>query len=693
MKTLGNCYRPCRYAKLLYLLYFFTPFFLAAQNQVQTLLSQLDTAKGITKADILNKLSRQYWYSSPSKSIEYGEKALLLSQQLGYKKGIANAFNNMGVVHKNQGNYPQSLEYHFQALKMREEMGDEAGIAASCSNLGSVYQHQGNYTESLKYYEKCLAIDEKFGEADYIASTLGSIGNVYLLKGDFSKAIEYHQKSLKIGNQSGNRTRVATALSNLGNSYQKQKNYPKAIEHLEKAVALYDSLGDMDGISTAANYLAECQLAIGNLAEAEKNAQYALQIAKRLQLKPRISDIYETLFQIQEAKKDFAKALEYHKLFKVYQDSVINEESNIRASSIAFNYELEKKEAQINLLNAEQELQKVMRNAFGVGAVLLFLLAFVLYRSNMNKTRTNRLLNEQKQAIEAKNVELQQQREEILAQRDNLDMQRKLLEAALAKNEEQRIKITDSIRYAKDIQRAVLPSRTRIRKTFPEAVFFYRPKDIVSGDFYWFTEVGDKAILAVVDCTGHGVPGAFMSMIGTILLDRIINVNNVTEADKILSELHSLVRIALRQDQKKNDDGMDMSLIVYHQRNKTIEFSGAKNPIVLIQDKQLTEIKGDKHSIGGKNSEQELQFVKQVVAVEKPTTLFLFSDGFQDQVGGLERKKFGKIRFYDFLLEIHSLPMDEQRARFEHTFDKWLKPEEGKIYEQRDDVTVVGVRI
>ncbi|GAB4335919.1 MAG: hypothetical protein OHK0038_13900 [Flammeovirgaceae bacterium] len=667
--------------------------YVVGQNQIQTLLNQLDTAQNIARVDILNKLSRAYWYSSPSKSIDYGEQALMLSQKLGYKKGIANAYNNMGVVHKNQGNYPQSLEFHFKALKIREEMGDEAGVAASSSNLGSVYQHQGNYTESLKYYEKCLEIDERSGEADYIASTLGSIGNVYLLKGDFTKAIEYHNKSLKTGLLSNNRTRVATALSNLGNAYQKQKEYEKAIEYLSQSLSLYDSLGDMDGISTAANYLAQCQLALNKLDDAEKNADLALQLGQKLQQKPRISQVYQTLYKIQEAKKDYQKALEYHKLFKMYQDSVINEESNIRASSIAFNFELEKKQSQIDLLNTERELQKVIRNAIGVGAVMLCLLVFVLYRNNLNKARSNKLLSEQKRAIEVKNIELQQQREEILAQRDNLEIQRKLLESALAKNEEQRIKITDSIRYAKDIQRAVLPSRTRIRKTFPEAMFYYRPKDIVSGDFYWFTEVHQKAIMAVVDCTGHGVPGAFMSMIGNILLDRIVNVNGVTESDKILSELHSLIRIALRQEEKKNDDGMDMSLIVFHQNSKALEFCGAKNPILLIQDHKRIELKGDKHAIGGQNSEPELQFLKQVISIDKPTTVFLFSDGYQDQIGGVDKKKFGKIKFYDFLLEIHTLTAEEQKNKLDATFNQWLQPEEGKSYEQRDDVTVVGIKI
>ncbi|HWZ22612.1 MAG TPA: SpoIIE family protein phosphatase, partial [Cytophagaceae bacterium] len=197
-----------------------------------------------------------------------------------------------------------------------------------------------------------------------------------------------------------------------------------------------------------------------------------------------------------------------------------------------------------------------------------------------------------------------------------------------------------------------------------------------------------KIIVAAVDSTGHGVPGALMSMIGYNLLNMIAS-KNIFEADKILGELHKNVRFALQQYKNDNKDGMDMSLCVIDKDAKTMEFSGAKNPIVYIQDGELFHIKGDSHPIGGSQGDAKRTYTKHVISIEKPTFFYLFSDGYPDQFGGTESKKFMIKNFKELLLKIHTLPFEEQKIILDTTIEKW----KGNHEKQIDDILVMGMMV
>lgn len=288
-----------------------------------------------------------------------------------------------------------------------------------------------------------------------------------------------------------------------------------------------------------------------------------------------------------------------------------------------------------------------------------------------------------------------------------------LLEASKEVIEEKNKNITDSITYAKRIQEAILPPKEEIASCFPEHFIFYTPRDIVSGDFYWFAHTesvpiyqesgnfqisekvlegfdNEKVVLAAVDATGHGVPGAFMSMIGNDLLGQIVQDNHTHHADEILNELHHRIRKVLNQENTQIQDGMDVALVVIDLEEKTLEFAGAKNPLVYIQNNEVNLIKGDKFSIGGEHLGMDRKFTKHTIDVSQKTTFYLYSDGFQDQFGGKNDRKFMSRRFRELLFEIHQLPMQEQRQILETTFQNWMK--EGNV-EQVDDVLIIGAQI
>lgn len=290
---------------------------------------------------------------------------------------------------------------------------------------------------------------------------------------------------------------------------------------------------------------------------------------------------------------------------------------------------------------------------------------------------------EHRDEILEKNEELSLYAEETAAQAENLRIAN---EEIIRKNED----ITSSISYAERIQSAILPELDLIKKELPQSFVFFKPRDIVSGDFYWFTASDTHIVLAAVDCTGHGVPGAFMSLIGNNLLNHIVAVQKVWEPAAILGQLHLQVRKSLKQARTNNRDGMDMSVVVIDKDTQTLHFAGAKNSLVYFQQGDLFKIKGDKMPIGGEQREQERQFTSHQISLATSTTFYLFSDGFQDQFGGRNGKKFMVPRFRDLLQEIHQAPIDNQANLLDTALHEWTHGS-GQIYKQLDDILVIGV--
>ncbi|HAI75124.1 MAG TPA: hypothetical protein DCM08_02670 [Microscillaceae bacterium] len=267
------------------------------------------------------------------------------------------------------------------------------------------------------------------------------------------------------------------------------------------------------------------------------------------------------------------------------------------------------------------------------------------------------------------------------------------LKQAYERIESQNNNILDSLLYAKRIQEALLPSLQELTNYTEQAFIFFKPKDIVSGDFYWVHHTGNQLVLAAVDCTGHGVPGAFMSLVANDLLNDIILTQHLCRPDLILNALHLGIRKLLKQEETQNRDGMDMALLAIDETHQKVQFAGARNPLWYVSDGQLTEIKGDRMSIGGEQREQERKFTNHVIPtaqIKDTTSFYLFSDGFQDQFGGLAGKKFGKTQLRDLLVKIYRQPLDEQRQILLENFEKWIVEAQEK---QIDDMLFIGLRL
>jgi serine phosphatase RsbU (regulator of sigma subunit) len=313
-----------------------------------------------------------------------------------------------------------------------------------------------------------------------------------------------------------------------------------------------------------------------------------------------------------------------------------------------------------------------------------------LYEAQQLITVQKAIIEKQDHAIQKHGAELLKAKEEIEQSEAELLNRQKII---VRQNRD----TIDSILYARHIQQAMLPKVEKIKEVVPESFVLFRPRDIVSGDFYWFNTKSHRTIISAIDCTGHGVPGAFLSMIGNELLNKIVNFKGISEPDKVLNQLHLEMRHTLQQKENGNEDGMDITMCTIHQvpeemedlfGKPRLEFAGAKNSLVYVQDGELHEIRGDKVPVGGFLYEEDHRFTKYVIPIDKPTVFYLFSDGFQDQFGGPQRRKFMVTRFRSLLFEIHDKPMAEQERILAETLDDWMGE-----YAQLDDILVIGVKL
>ena len=574
---------------------------------------------------------------------------------------MAESYNNIGVIHYQQGNIPLTLEYYGKSLRIREELNDKEGMATSYNNVGVIHRDQGNLSLSLEYYAKSLKIREELNDKRGIALSYNNIGLIHRDQGTLPLALEYYSKSLKIREKLNDKKGMAVSYNNIGLTQLKQGKLLAAGQNGAKSLALAQEIGYPENIKRAANLL---------------------------------SKVYEKQGKGMDA-------LEMYRLEITMRDSINNEASQKASAQQQAKYEYEKEKAlsdaehqkQLAIAAEQEARQKVI--SYASGSVLLLVIGFLFFVFNRLK-----VTKQQK-------IEIEQQKELV---------------------DEKNKEVMDSIRYAERIQQALLKNEEYQSPHLPEHFILFKPKDIVSGDFYWALEKegpsnspegGDKFLyLAAVDCTGHGVPGAFLTMLGTSFLNEINAHEKILSPAVILDELRDRVIRELSQSGKdgENNDGMDISLMRLNLKTNELQWAGANNPLWVItsnnrlsgldpeslsnekiassdlsarnrnDDFELTEIKGNKQSIGfGYNM---TPFTNHILQLKEKDYICIFSDGYADQFGGIKGKKYKYKTFKDKLIEICQQPMAEQKQILNTEFENW----KGNL-EQIDDVCVIGVRL
>jgi serine phosphatase RsbU (regulator of sigma subunit)/Tfp pilus assembly protein PilF len=635
---------------------------LALYNDKKALLQMQDIGYKKGESAALLNIGLDYSEKNDFKSaITIMKKGLHLKEQIGDRKGMSSGLNNLANIFITQGNYTEALKTHLQALKIREEFGDKAGIAISHNNIGNVLFSQHRYDEALNYYLKAAAYHESTSNYRSMGIAYNNIGNVYSEKLLFKDALTYHLKALGFREKAEDQAGIATSYNNIGDLYLKLKKTQQALQYQLKSYNLSKEIGNQRSIAEACGGLGNAYYHTQNYPGALRSYEEMLAISEKLDLKENTRDAYLGMANVYEVQKEFEKALKYSKLYNSTKDSLLNKENFKQITELNTLYETDKKEKEILLLTKDQQLnskiirqQQLVRWGLIGGLGLLSISIFSIYRRYRFKKKANVVLEQQKELIEQKNL-----------------------------------LITDSIDYAQTIQEAVLPTQQQVSNLLPDSFVLYKPKATVSGDFYWLRNFQDHIICAVVDCTGHGVPGAFMSLLGHNMLENAIKDRALTQPAAILDALNEEVIARLPEDetQERSKHGMDVSLISINKKSATLEYAGAHNPLYIIRENELIELKADKMGIGGKYNSDP--FRNQSIQLQKGDMIYLFTDGFPDQIGGPNRKKFYYRPFKELLLSIHELSYHEQKEKLNEAHALWM----GDKMDQTDDIVVMGIRM
>jgi serine phosphatase RsbU (regulator of sigma subunit) len=653
---------------------------LPAQNQreidsLERLLpfSAIDTPR----LHILNELSAQLVDVDPAKAIRHAEEALKLAEKLNHKALTATSLLNIGNGHYNLAEYKLALFYYLKALHIQEALGNKKGILSASGSIGNVFLDMRQPEQGLKYFLQTLAISRELNNKRGTASALISIGTVYSDKKDFKKALEYCFEALELFKEIDYPEAVATCYNNIADDYHNLKDYPKAMIYITKAYETYKEIGNVYGMALALNNLGDFYASTGDPEKALAYYERGLEQAKLIGASDRIIAAYRGISISYKKMGRFQDALEVSEKYQKMNDSIYNIESSKQIAEMQTRFETEKKAKEIDLLTKDKKIQEeeLLRQrqiswTMAIAGILVLFLALLAIRANLQKRKANK----------------------------ELEVKNRKIEAAYNIIESQHKDIKDSIHYAERLQNAILPTTAFSQFFGVNAFVLYKPKDIVSGDFYWIElhdgPPGRKVLFAAVDCTGHGVPGAFMSIVGHNLLRQAVK-DNKTKPSEILDELNSGLSETLNQTLENSTvkDGMDIALCALSEKadgSKILEFAGANNPLWIIRKDsgKVEEIKGDKFPIGVFIGEEMHKFANHTLEVFPGDTLYVFTDGYADQFGGGKGKKFKYKPLQELLLSISNRAMPAQRTILEENFLTW----KGGL-EQVDDILIIGIRI
>jgi len=623
-------------------------------------------------------------------AIEFFLKALENAKEIEFKKGISRSYNLLGIVYYDQGSYDQSIESYLQALIQFEELGDKRNMSACFNNIALVHLEQRSYDKSIEYLQKSLALNEEIGHKRGMAICYTNIGNIFILQKDYDKGIEFHEKALELFEELGDDRGISTITHDLGKTYFIKGSYKKAHEYYLEAVNIYKELDYKMGIAQAEVDLAELSISLADsvavnenqrlkyLSQAVSYGNESIVKAREMNIWPTIKSAANSLMSAHEKLGNHEKAMECARIFIIAQDSMFNEEKTRAIIEMETKYATEKKQQQIELQesqiiarDATIKQQRTFRNALGTGFLAVLVVILVVAYAYIQKRKDNKKISEQNEKIKEVNEELTVLNESISRQNNE---------------------IVDSITYAQRIQAAMLPPESYINELLTENFILFKPRDIVSGDFYWIKQLNQYIILAAADCTGHGVPGALMSMLGISYLNEIVRRGEITQANQVLNELRNQIKRSLRQHGQPDEskDGVDMAVCVIDEKKRVMQYSGAYNPLYLIRDEQgtpvLKEVKADRMPVGYYQG-REKPFTNHNIQLEPGDTFYLFSDGYIDQKGGKDKRKFMSKNFKNLLIEIQDLTMYEQKNILLQTLEEWMGD-----YPQRDDILIIGVR-
>ena len=688
---------------------------LAQQN-----FQKIKDVKGV--AANLNNIGVMYDYLGQfDKALEYLFKSATLKESINNKKGLADVWNDIGIVYEQMDEGDKAIEYYQKALKILEGINAKPQELANIyNNIGVVLYDQKKMEEALLYFEKSLAIRLKIN-SPRLESTYANIANVYVHQKKYEEATNLYHKAYSSAKLQKQQEQIASHQLALGLTKIYQKQFDSSQYYIEKGL----ETAEHNQLAMWKEYAYYVQLQLdstrGNYEGAFKMARKLSEIAYQKYKKEKTEQIakFQTLYETERKDNENKLLREIQKtqiaenrLLRTERESqerenlLLKQEQEIKDLENKRLSEKQKysskenkllKEAQKlkeleneKLLTAQKEQQRQLRLQFWfllAAIVIIFLIAallIALYRLNLKRTLAYYLLQE-------KNEEINQQREEIASQAEVL---KKYNEQVLIQNEKLRLtysKITDSIKYAERLQYAIVGNEKELRSLFPDSFLINKPKDIVSGDFLWTAQVKQLKIIAIADCTGHGVPGSMMTFLGVSALNEIILEKKILKPDLILKELDRKIIEALSKNTEnfQQSDGMDIALLCIDTQNKQMEFAGAKNPLYRVRDGLLETFATSIYSLGFNIFEEDKHFQTHTINLQEGDVFYACSDGFQDQFGGggTKPRKFLTKNLKEMFVQNAHHSFETQKTNLLQILENWQGEQA-----QTDDILLLGFR-
>jgi serine phosphatase RsbU (regulator of sigma subunit) len=656
-------------------------------------------------------------------SLFHFNKALKIYQQRtdDLKTGIT--LFNIGSVYFSSSNYVEAFEHTNNALNYFTIVGDIPNIASAHSLLCDILFASGFDTDAIEHCLTALNLYTEIESLEGQSRLLNSIGRINLNLGELDKSIRYFNQAYYIAEQDNNPKMLATSLRNLGHYYIQTNKYDRALDCFTNSLHIVQTNPDVEklgyiylDIGITHTFIGEFEVALENLQKALLHADSSLNmelrarvyselgnlysatekydiaivflkqslfVAQKINADPILQQCYKSLANFYDKQNDIENAFKYYKLYTAHKDTLFSNQSAMQIAEAEALYDLSQKDKQIEFLKNEnklREMETAEKNLINIWLIsvliFVFILTLVLYRQYRVQNKVNQALSEQKDAINEQKLEIELQKENIEKANDILAEKNK--------------QIIDSLEYAKRIQYSLLPDGNLLKKKFSDSFIWYLPRDIVGGDFYWYSENRNSICIVVMDCSGHGVPGAFMTVLANTLLNR--RANEMKRADTpnhILTYLDKNVRKELNQQgiQLSAFEGIDLGVCIIDTRTLRLKFSGAKLPLYYYADGVLNQISGNRQSIGGGNGISN-KFDVTTLKLNIGDKIYLATDGFQDQFGGDKEKKFMKMQFKNLLHSIADKPMEEQNEKLQSVFHKWKD-----FNIQTDDILIVGIKV
>jgi serine phosphatase RsbU (regulator of sigma subunit) len=639
---------------------------LSSQNQIKDITQLLQRADSF--AD-----------SSPSMSKKLSAEALRLAIKIKNDSLEFKSRFSKGIANYNLGNQNEALEDFIKNKELAIKLKNNVRLIESLNAIGNVYKDIDHYEQALHSFREAIAICRKIDNGQKLLMVESNIASVYNQLARYDSSNFYCFKVLRkiTAAESKDYYFISNIYSNILSNFSDTESKDSVLKYTDTVLTLKKRIGDITGYAGTLFNLGIFYFHIRDFKMSEKYLRMAIasnpeNIELRAEIKKQLASVTFELKKFEESANLYWEVLRL-------KDSIHVVQGIDKLSEMEVKYETGKKEEELKRMSVEKEVDdlRLKQSRFLLvvsiaGILLCAVVAYMLFRQNKNRKKANQLLKSQ-------NAEILHQKNEI----------------------------TDSISYARRIQKAILPPDNMVERLLPSSFIFYKPKDVVSGDFYWVEEKNSLVMFAAVDCTGHGVPGAMMSVIGMNLLNQAVKEKGLIVPADILQHLDTGVTDTLRQSSGTESvkDGMDLSLCALNTKTLQLQFAGAFNNLWLVRkniassyiissvnesffENHLLEIKADKFPIGSNLDGVADTYTNHTIQLQEGDCIYLYSDGFADQFGGPKGKKFKYNALKKLLVSLHDLSPTQQKEKLSRAFTDW----QGNL-EQVDDILVIGVKI